>query len=312
MSTGIFHNPTSLSHDTGEGHPERADRIRALLEMIKSSSMNESLEWNESPLAKESHLLNNHSARYIDSVKTECFMGGGHLDPDTVVSMDSWDSALHAVGGSLAAVDKVILGELKNAFCITRPPGHHARPGAAMGFCLFNNIAIAAKYAKSEYGLKKIFILDWDVHHGNGTQESFYADESVFFCSLHQLPLFPGTGNANETGQDKGKGFTLNLPITAGSNDPVYLDLFDQQVIPAIRKFNPELILLSAGFDAHKLDPLAQVNLSGEVFGEFTQKVMQVAEEVCNGKIVSLLEGGYSLEGLCEGTAAHLNTLIGK
>jgi acetoin utilization deacetylase AcuC-like enzyme len=230
---------------------------------------------------------------------------------DTTVSAESFDVALLAVGSSLAAIDAVASGILQNAFCAVRPPGHHATKKQPMGFCLFNNTAIAARYAQEHHGIGRIAIIDWDVHHGNGTQEIFYDDPSVLFISLHQYPFFPGTGSRAERGEGKGEGFTLNLPMRAGTEEPEYVEAFQKEILPMLDMFRPELILISAGFDAHREDPLGNINLSEESFKKMTLMTMESADKHCHGKIVSILEGGYNLSSLSKSVEVHLKALAG-
>lgn len=308
--TKIFYHPLSLAHDTGLGHPERPDRIQAVLNHLKDVGLSEQCDWKKPELALLQSIYENHGKDYVSRIEEVAASGGGDLDGDTIMSAESYEAALASAGACIQAVDIVLSGEARNAFSLNRPPGHHARPSTAMGFCLFNNIAIGAYHALRRHDLERVFIFDWDVHHGNGTQESFYRESSVFFCSIHQSPLYPGTGMRHEIGEGLGEGYTLNLPVSAGSIGEDYKALFREKVSVAIREFRPELIMISAGFDAHWRDPLAGVHLKDEDFGSLTREVMDLADELCDGRIVSVLEGGYDLEGLAGGVEYHLKALL--
>lgn len=309
-NTHIFYHPLSLEHDTGYGHPERADRIQALLNHLGKTGLGEQCVWKTPEPASIDAILANHSSGYVQSVQELAESGGGHFDADTVISEKSFEAALRSSGACIQAIDTVFFGDSRNAFCMNRPPGHHARPSTAMGFCLFNNIAIAARHALKAHGLKRVFIFDWDVHHGNGTQESFYEDSSVYFCSIHQSPLYPGTGHPHETGEGAGKGSTLNLTVSAGTTGNTYELLMKDKVVPAIHEYKPGLILISAGFDAHRRDPLAGVLLEDEDFGMLARYIREAADELCQGRVVSVLEGGYDLEGLSGGVEQHLKVML--
>jgi acetoin utilization deacetylase AcuC-like enzyme len=253
-----------------------------------------------------------HSRTYIDSVKRLCESGGGHLDGDTPVSARSYEVALLAAGGAISAARAVAAGELDNAFCAVRPPGHHAERDHGMGFCVFNNVAVAARYLQKEQGLAKIAVLDWDVHHGNGTQWAFYDDPTVLYASVHQYPFYPGTGAASQTGEGAGVGYTLNVPMPGSCGDSEYLSILEETVVPAIRQFGPHFLLISAGFDAHRADPIGGMNMTTDGFAEMTRGMKAVAAETCGGKLVSVLEGGYDLDALAESVVAHLSVLIGE
>jgi acetoin utilization deacetylase AcuC-like enzyme len=308
-STHVFYHPLSLRHDTGQGHPERPERIKAVLDHLDKSGIKEAFTWVTPEEASGEQVLANHGNSYIESVERLAASGGGFLDSDTVVSSESYQAALRATGACLQAIDAVVKKEANNAFCLNRPPGHHARPDTAMGFCLFNSIAIGARHAIQKHGMERVFILDWDVHHGNGTQESFYEDPAVFFCSIHQSPLYPETGLSHEIGSGEGEGFTLNLTVPDGTRGDLYQALFEEKVLPAMHKFQPELILISAGFDAHRLDPLAGVQLEDEDFDRLTRGVLKAADALCEGRVVSVLEGGYDLEGLSGGVEQCLRAM---
>jgi len=251
-----------------------------------------------------------HTRHYIDFLREFCSRGGGSLELDTVVSRESYDIALLAVGGIIRAIDAVISGEVDNAFAAVRPPGHHALSDTGKGFCLFNNLAIGARYLQKEHGMNRILIVDWDVHHGDGTNHTFYEDPSVFYFSIHQFPFYPGTGKAYETGKSDGAGYTMNVPVPFGARIEQYIDAFQAKLKPVALKFDPEFVLISAGFDGHKDDPIGDVQLTTESFGQFTDIVKEIAEQTCGGKIVSSLEGGYDLRALSASVVEHIRHLM--
>lgn len=304
--TGFVYLEEFLRHETGIGHPERPDRLRHLLSSLKESETFASLIQIRGRAGELSWIEQIHSRTYIDAVQSACQRGPSYLDSDTVVCEDSFNVAVLAVGAVAVACDAVISGEVDNAFCAVRPPGHHAERSRAMGFCLFNNVAVAAKYLQNHHTLKRVCIIDWDVHHGNGTQNAFYDDPTVFYISIHQHPLFPGTGSAGERGKGHGEGTTLNFPSTPGMGDEEYLSLFKNQIVPAVRDFQPDFILISAGFDAHRDDPLANMRVTEAGFGQMTESSKALAEECCQGRLVSLLEGGYDLNALARSVDRHL------
>jgi len=309
-NVGFIYHPDYLKHDTGIGHPERPQRLRAVVNHLLTTELWKRLEHLQPSPAQRESLTSVHPEEYVAMIERRCNAGETVLDAgDTHACKDSFDVALLAAGGVLMGVDKVLSGELSSAFCAVRPPGHHAETSTVMGFCLFNNIAIGARYAQKKYGLERVAILDWDVHHGNGTQEIFYADDSVLYISLHQYPYYPGTGAATETGSGKGKGFTLNCPMAIGSGEKEYLEAFHSSIIPALNTFQPQLLMLSAGFDAHKDDPLAHMNLTEDSFAKMTKMMMHVASKHCGGKIVSVLEGGYNLDALALSVERHVGEM---
>lgn len=309
--TGFVYHDLYLEHDTGAGHPERPDRLRAITRHIQNTFLWTQLQRPLIDPASEEWILKVHSSQHWKFVKESCLRGIEVLDQgDTLICAKSYDVALLAVGGVLAGVDAVMTGILRNVFCAVRPPGHHAESNAVMGFCLFNNVAIAARYAQQKYGAEKIAIVDWDVHHGNGTQEIFYEDPSIFYISTHQYPFYPGTGARTENGTGRGKGFTLNCPMRSGSEEREYLETFTKEIIPALDGYRPDLIILSAGFDAHKDDPLANINLTEGTFGKLTILMREVANKYCEGRIVSVLEGGYNLQALARSVEVHLQELM--
>ncbi len=307
--TGLAYHSDYVNHDTGAGHPERPDRVRAGIQALQASDYWEELHHIEPTHAAVEQMRYTHTSDYIEHVR-RCCEEEINLDYDTPVVKESFDIARLSTGGLLRAVDAVMAGTVRRAFALVRPPGHHATPSRSMGFCLFNNVAVAARCAQREHGLGKVAIVDWDVHHGNGTQDIFYADPSVFFFSIHQSPLYPGTGAANQTGSGDAVGTTLNAPVPPGSDIDTYVEAFEKVLTPALLDFAPDLIFISAGFDAHQLDPLATINLIGEGFATLTSIVLDIAAETAEGRIVSALEGGYSLKGLSESIVAHVGQLV--
>jgi len=307
--TSFIYHPLYLRHET-DPHPETPRRLEAITSKVQASDIRPHLLFTEPGNATREQIQSNHDAKYIEMLKTACEAGTRQLDADTVISRKSYDAAVLAAGAGLTAVDLVVDGKADNVFCAVRPPGHHAEHNRAMGFCLFNNVAIAARYAIREKGLNRVFIFDWDVHHGNGTQHSFYTDPSVFYCSVHQYPFYPGTGAADETGTGDGLGTNLNFPLRAYCGDDVYLDIVENKLIPQMFRFKPDLIIISAGFDAHEDDPLANMNVSTEGYGKMTQLISKAAGEICGGRLISMLEGGYNLQALSDSVLIHLKYLL--
>jgi acetoin utilization deacetylase AcuC-like enzyme len=309
--TGFVFHERFLEHDTGAGHPERPDRLRAISSHLKEQKLWTEMQHLFIDPATEDSALRVHTQSHLRFIRDSCNNGRKILDDgDTHVSAGSYEIALLATGGALAAVDAVMQGTLTNAFCAVRPPGHHAERQRVMGFCLLNNIAIAARYAQNVYRIRRVAIVDWDVHHGNGTQEIFYDDPSVLFISTHQYPLWPGTGSRNEQGSGQGKGFTMNIPMPPGAGETEYLVAFRKEIVPMLDGFRPELILISAGFDAHTEDPLASINLTEDSFAKLTAIIIERAKFNCSGRVVSLLEGGYNLRALAASVEKHLRILI--
>lgn len=307
--TGYISDPFYLKHKN-EPHPENPGRLNAIQKNIESSKYYNNLTLIQPRKATVEDIAKVHGTGYIRSVEDSCRNGVRNLDADTVISADSYQAALLSAGAGLEALDKILEGTVGNAFCAVRPPGHHAEQNKAMGFCLFNNVGVIARYAQDVKNIQKIFIFDWDVHHGNGTQHSFYKDSSIYYSSIHQYPFYPGTGGVDETGTGDGLGSNLNLPMRAYSCDADYINAIEHKLIPVIQKFNPDLIIISAGFDAHENDPLAQINLSTDCYGKMTQKLMEIANDVCNGRILSMLEGGYDYSALADSVQLHVETLL--
>ncbi len=306
MTTLLFSHPSSARHDTGQGHPERPDRIRAVMDALDADAF-AVLDRREAPSADLADLDRVHPDGYVerllDAVPDE---GLVRIDPDTVMSPDSGEAALHAAGAVIAAVDAVVAGQATNAFCAVRPPGHHAEPGRGMGFCLFNNIAAGALHARAAHGLEKIAVVDFDVHHGNGTQAVFESDPGLLFASTHEFPLYPGTGAATETGV----GNVFNVPLDSGSGSAEFRAGVEDRILPALRAFRPDLILVSAGFDAHARDPLASLRLVEDDYSWITRELCAIAGELCDGRLVATLEGGYDLEALAASVSAHVRELM--
>ncbi|PCI04210.1 MAG: acetoin utilization protein [Hyphomicrobiales bacterium] len=305
MTTVVFSHPSSLDHITPPGHPERPDRIRAVEQALSHEDFND-LERREAPAADSKVFELAHPASHIAMLEERIPETGiVVIDADTSASPKSWDAVRHSVGAALEGVDCVFDGRADNVFSVMRPPGHHAEKTTAMGFCFVNTIAIAARYAQEKYGIERVAIIDWDVHHGNGTQDIFYEDDSVLFASTHQMPLYPGTGAKHETGI----GNIFNAPLSEGDGSDAFKEAFTSKILPAVDNFAPELILISAGFDAHFKDPLAGIKLVEDDFDWATGKVMELAGKHCDNRLVSLLEGGYDLEGLADSAAAHVRRL---
>ena len=306
MKTGLITSDTYQNHNTGEGHPEKIDRVTAVIENFKKLD-NKNLVWKKPSNFEQSILIKTHTKDYIKQVNLSFPQSGlKFLDGDTVVSPGSKDATKDAVGSIISAIEGVEKKEFKNAFCCVRPPGHHAEKEKAMGFCIFNNVAVGANYLIEKYKYKKIAIIDFDVHHGNGTQDIFYNDKNVLYISTHQYPYYPGSGSEKENGKYNN---VLNIPLEAGTTGNEYLNAYEK-VLDKIKEFKPEFLLFSAGFDAHIDDPLAQLRLSSEDFYKITKRTLEVSKPFCNGNIVSILEGGYDLRALQESTQRHVDALI--
>ena len=306
MKTGIITTNTYLNHDTGRGHPERADRVTVIIDRLKKIK-SKNLIWKKPKKFDYKYLELTHDKNYLDSVK-ESFPKNGlnFLDGDTIVSPGSKDATRDAVNSILTAIDGVMKKDIDNAFCAVRPPGHHAEKQKAMGFCVYNNVAVGAAYLLKKYNLKKVAIIDFDVHHGNGTQNIFYDNKNVLYISTHQYPYYPGSGSDKEKGKYNN---IFNVPLPAGTNSNQYLDAYDH-VLKKIDSFKPEFILFSAGFDAHLNDPLAQLELKSKDYFDITQRTIKTSQKYCNGRIVSILEGGYDLDALAESAKFHVEGLM--
>lgn len=311
MGTGLITDPRYNLHDTGVSHPEQPARCDSILAALEAAGLRKRLVDLEPRPAAEAELLLCHQRDYLDTVQSDIDAGRGMLSTgDTAISAESLTVATLAAGGMLAAVDSVVAADMRNAFCVVRPPGHHAGPSRGMGFCVFNNVAIAARYAQRMHKLQRVAIVDWDVHHGNGTQDVFWRDGSVFYFSTHQAGIYPGTGSANETGEGSGAGTTLNCPFPAGAGQEEILGAVQDKFAPAMESFRPDLLLISAGFDSRKDDPLGGFVLTDEDFAELTRALMVIADKYAQGRVVSVLEGGYNLEGLGLAAAAHVKALL--
>ena len=306
MKTGLITSDTYKNHNTGNGHPEKIDRVTAIIDNFKKVD-NKNLIWKKPNKFDEFFLNKTHSIEYINHVK-QSFPKKGlvFLDGDTIVSPGSKDATKDAVGSIITAIDGVQNKEFKNAFCAVRPPGHHAEKDKAMGFCIYNNVAVGANYLIEKYKYKKIAIIDFDVHHGNGTQDIFYDNEKVLYVSTHQYPYYPGSGSNKENGKFNN---VLNIPLEAGTTSEVYLNAYEN-VLTKIKQFKPEFLLFSAGFDAHIDDPLAQMRLSTEDFYKITKRTLEYSKSFCNGRVVSILEGGYDLKALQNSTQRHVDALL--
>ena len=310
MTTALFSHPSFIDHDTGEYHPERPDRMRAISKVLSAEAFNK-LERHEAPLRDddETYIMLAHGPQHLPEVRAavEHIERGHHfIDGDTVASPGTWQAARRALGAGLEAVDLVMSGKAANAFCQVRPPGHHAESNRAMGFCFFNNIAVAAHYARAKHGAERVAVVDFDVHHGNGTQEIFWSDKNLFYGSTHQMPLFPGTGAVRETGV----GNIYNAPLRSGDGRDHFEEAFRSRILEPLHDFGPDVLLISAGFDAHAQDPLGGLRLVEEDFRWATEALSDVARRHANGRIVSMLEGGYDLRGLALSVGAHVGELM--
>ncbi len=307
MTTLLISHPSSLRHVTPPGHPERADRMRAVEQALEDERF-ALLQRVEAPEGTLAQVELCHPAAYAQAISEASPQEGlVQIDADTIMSPGTLAAVLHGVGGAVHAVDEVMSGRVSNAFSAMRPPGHHAESDKAMGFCFFNNAAIAARHAQKAHGAERVAIVDWDVHHGNGTQEIFWGDASVLYASTHEMPLYPGTGAPSERGEH---GTIVNAPLRAGDGTDVFRDAFESAILPRLNDFRPDLVIVSAGFDAHWRDPLANINLKEADFAWATQKLMAIADRHAGGRLVSILEGGYDLEGLSKSTAAHVMALM--
>jgi acetoin utilization deacetylase AcuC-like enzyme len=308
MSTLLLSHSACLQHLTPPGHPERPDRLRAIEQALEDEKF-QTLAREQAPLAPLETVALCHPMDYVEAIRNASPDEGTmvRLDADTSMSSGSYEAALRAVGGGLKAVDDVMTGKAANAFLAVRPPGHHAETARPMGFCLFNSAAITARYAQTKHGAERVAIVDFDVHHGNGSQEIFWSDKTVMYCSTHEMPLYPGTGAVSERGEFN---TIVNAPLRAGDGGDAFRLAFESTILPRLREFKPDLLVISAGFDAHTRDPLANLNLLEADYTWVTQKLMEIADQSANGRIVSLLEGGYDLQGLSRSVAAHVTALM--
>ncbi len=309
--TGFVYHPAYLEHDMGAGHPQSPNRLRAILQQSEQSGTVAQLVKIEPRKAEEEWITQVHTPNHVALLNRHAPSSGRvSLDPDTSMSPGSLTAAYLAAGGALAGVDAIMAKEVDHVFCAVRPPGHHAEAGRAMGFCLFNNVAIAARYVQKKFGISRVLIVDWDVHHGNGTQHSFEDDPSILFFSTHQFPHYPGTGRGTERGTGAGEGFTINVPMEAGEGDEEYHEVFRKVLVPAADEFEPEFVMISAGFDAHRDDPLASMGLTEAGYADLTDIVAGIATRHAQGRILSSLEGGYNLKALAMSVEAHLKALL--
>jgi acetoin utilization deacetylase AcuC-like enzyme len=307
MPTLLITHPSSLNHLNGPGHPERPDRIRAIEQILEQEKF-QMLARVQAPLAEIETVALCHPMDYVEEIRDAVPKEGMvQLDADTSMSPGSFEAALRAIGGACHAVDEVVGNKASNAFCAMRPPGHHAETARPMGFCIFNQAAIAARYAQKKHGLQRVAVVDFDVHHGNGTQDIFWTDATLMYCSTHQMPLYPGTGAVSERGEHDN---IVNAPLRPGDGGEEFKAAMETRILPRLSSFGPELIVISAGFDAHTRDPLANLNFVEEDFAWATRKIMEVADKTAGGRVVSVLEGGYDLEGLSKSVAAHVIALM--
>jgi acetoin utilization deacetylase AcuC-like enzyme len=307
MTTLYITHPSYLEHDTGPGHPERPDRMRAL-EKVLADQLFAGLKREEAPEGDDEAIARVHPTSYIEALRSVApDRGLVHIDGDTPMSPGTLNALLHGVGAALRATDAVMGGEVANAFCGVRPPGHHAEPERAMGFCFFNNVAIAAQHARARHGAERVAVVDFDVHHGNGTQAAFWSDRHLFYASTHQMPLYPGTGHPSETGV---AGNIVNAPLRSGDGGQQFRDAFRSRILPELTNFAPDLLLISAGFDAHRDDPLASLELVEDDFSWATYKLAEIAAKHAGGRVVSMLEGGYDLSAMARSAGAHVRALM--
>lgn len=310
MTTLVYSHVACLEHQPGPGHPESPERLKTVLRALQAPEFS-TLHWRDAPMGTREQTQLIHDPAFIDAI-AELAPKRGYVPldgGDTVMSPGSWEAVMRCIGAACAGVDAVMAAETRNVFCATRPCGHHAEPAKAMGFCIFNQAAIAAAYAQDVFKLKRVAVVDFDVHHGNGTQEAFFNRPELFYASSHQSPFYPGTGAEFETGVSHN---IVNVPLPRGCDSALFRTRIEAEMLPALRSFAPEFIIISAGFDAHQLDPLAGLNLRDDDFYWITKELMRIADATCEGRIVSILEGGYSLDGLATGTAAHVRALMGR
>jgi acetoin utilization deacetylase AcuC-like enzyme len=309
--TGIVTDPLFIQHDPGPGHPESPDRLRSIYSLIEKEGITSRAQAVDPRPATQEEICRVHAPEYLKRVE-ETDGRSVSLDPDTSTSPESYRAALLAAGGTLAVTEAVVNGELDNGYALVRPPGHHAERSRAMGFCLFNNVAVAAEHARQQLGIERVLVVDWDLHHGNGTMHSFYGRPDILYFSTHQFPYYPGTGSFEDVGSGEGQGYTVNVPLITGMGDAEYRAVFRQVLAPVAEQFDPGLILVSTGFDTYHRDPLGGMRMTAEGYGMLTAELMEMAEKTAGGKLVMTLEGGYNLEGLSEGVACCLKTLMGE
>jgi len=309
--TAVFKDDLFLMHDPGPNHPERIDRLRVIYDFIEKPENREKFIFPEFESADIEHIEKNHRPDLVQRVSATAGRRYDYLDQDTATSAHSYDAAMKAAGSVVKGVDLLMEGSVDNGFALVRPPGHHAEQGRSMGFCLFNNVAVAAWHAQSRHNLERVMIVDWDLHHGNGTQFSFYDTDQVLYLSTHQYPYYPGTGALQETGTDRGEGYTVNVPLPGGFGDDEYAAIFNDIIIPVGQAYEPELILVSAGFDIYHGDPLGSMSVGPAGFAYMTRSLLNLAQEVCGGRLLVTLEGGYNLKGQRDGALAVLSELVG-
>jgi len=309
MAVSVIYDPAYLNHNTGN-HPENSRRLERILESVKSGELGQRVRMQKPVPASVDDVVRVHRREMVEQVKQLCESGARYIDMDTHISRESYNVALLAAGAAISAVDAVMKEDGGRAFGLIRPPGHHARPQTSMGFCLFNNAAIGARYAQAKYGVETVLIIDWDVHHGNGTQEIFWTDPTVFYFSTHQYPFYPGTGAASERGEGKGEGFTLNVPLRSGTPGRDHREAFKDALHDIDRRFSPDLVIISAGFDSRRGDLLGGLMLEDSDFAEMTKEVLRIAEKHSDGRVIGLLEGGYNLDLLGGSVSSHLAALL--
>lgn len=305
----LFYDPIFERHSTGFGHPEKAERLSVSLKALEEANLLESVERRSPRRAKVEEIELVHPLPYIEKVKSMSAAGGGHLDLDTALSTDTYEAALKAAGAVIESVEGCFSSDFKYSFCMVRPPGHHALPERGMGFCIFNNVAIGARFALESGEANRVLIVDWDAHHGNGTQGVFYEDPRVLYTSIHQYPFYPGTGSQEETGSGAGRSYTINLPFPAGTGETHYIEAFERVIIPAGRRFNPDIIFVSAGYDSHYADLLCSMHLVDSSFSKMTKMLMSLARECSSDRLIIVLEGGYNLEAMAHSVVQTIGTL---
>lgn len=310
--TAIYRDDLFMEHEPGISHPESPDRLRVIYEQLDRDEIGSHFFYPDFTPATAGDIIRNHDRKLYERVAHTSGRSHDYLDADTQTSACSYDAAMLAAGAVIDGIRRVHDGEMDNGFCLVRPPGHHAEKDRSMGFCLFNNVAVGAHWAQANLGLERIFIVDWDLHHGNGTQHSFYETDKVMYCSTHQFPYYPGTGSVMETGRESGEGFTVNVPLPGGQGDMEYARIFNELIVPVARRFEPELILVSCGFDIYNGDPLGAMEVSPAGFAYLTRVMVNLAEKLCEGRLLVTLEGGYNLRGMRDGALAVLEELCGE